>query len=153
MPTPSTEHNTWKIWFDGAALPNPGRIGIGVLVVSPDGQRQERCATPHVHGCNNQAELLALIAAFELAGQLGARHLQVLGDSDVAISHVNGTSSTQVAALVPLIETARDWLGRFDSVALSWVPRHRNTEADRLCRQALGLPPKPGNKIKMKKRR
>lgn len=149
----SSEPNTWQLWFDGSALPNPGKIGIGILLVAPDGQRLEQAATPNLHGCNNQAELHALIAGLEQAHYGGATRLLVRGDSDVAISHVKGTSSTQVASLVPLIERARDLLTHFEHVELQWVPRHRNTEADGLCRQALGLPQKPANRIRMKKRR
>ena len=35
------------------------------------------------------------------------------------------------------------WHGTSEEVSLVWVPRHRNLEADRLSRQALGLPAMP----------
>jgi ribonuclease HI len=133
----------WQAWFDGSALPNPGKIGIGAVVIAPDGRRFEKSVQLGQHGCNNQAELHALCAALELAHNAGAQHLLVRGDSDVAISYVTGTSSTQIASLTPLIAKARDLLSRFERVELQWVPRHRNTEADRLCRQVLGLTQKP----------
>lgn len=153
MSEQTTEHSIWQIWFDGSALPNPGKIGIGILILSPDGQRMEHAAAPNLHGCNNQAELHALITAFELASKLGARHLLVRGDSDVAIRHVRGEAITRIASLVPLIATARSWVERFERVELQWVPRHRNLDADCLCRQALGLAQKPEVKFRMKKRR
>ncbi|HEU0186266.1 MAG TPA: ribonuclease HI family protein [Gallionellaceae bacterium] len=146
MPIHPAEPDLWQVWFDGSALPNPGKIGIGILILSPDGQRLEQATAPNLHGCNNQAELHALIAGLTLAHHSGAGRLLVRGDSDVAISHVKGTSSTQVASLTPLIAEARNWLARFEHVELQWVPRHRNAVADRLCRQALGLPPKPPRK-------
>ncbi|HEY6094059.1 MAG TPA: ribonuclease HI family protein [Gallionellaceae bacterium] len=148
--------NCWQVWFDGSALPNPGRIGLGIVIVSPDGRRMEHALAPGLHGCNNQAELHALCAALELAHAAGAQQLLLRGDSDVAIAHVKGSSSTQIATLVPLIEVARNWLSRFDQIELQWVPRHRNAEADRLCRQALGLAQKeakPDNRRKNRKRR
>lgn len=129
----------WQAWFDGSALPNPGKIGIGAVVLSPAGQRVEKFALPGHHGCNNQAELYALCAALELAHGAGAKRLLLHGDSDVAVRYVNGTNSTAIAELNSLVAQARAWIGRFDSVQLRWVPRHRNGEADRLCRQALGL--------------
>lgn len=143
----------WQAWFDGSALPNPGKIGIGAVLLSPAGQRLEKSALTGRHGCNNQAELYALCAALELAHGAGARNLLVRGDSDVAISYVKGTASTKVAALIPLLATARNWLARFDSVELRWVPRHRNSAADQLCRQALGLPDKPARHPKEISRR
>ena len=34
LPPPA---DTWLIWFDGAAQPNPGRIGLGALLLGPAG--------------------------------------------------------------------------------------------------------------------
>jgi ribonuclease HI len=90
-------------------------------------------------GCNNEAELHALFAALDMAFAAGARELLLRGDSDVALRYVRGPDSTGIARLQVLIENARERLRRFDDVQLLWVPRHRNREADRLSRQALGL--------------
>lgn len=148
-----TGGDIWQAWFDGSALPNPGKIGIGAVVLSPSGQHLEKSVLTGHHGCNNQAELYALCAALELAYAAGARRLLIRGDSDVAIGYVKGTSSTQVDALVPLIAMAHNWLARFDSVELLWIPRHRNGMADHLCRLALGLPDKPAKHPKKISRR
>lgn len=133
----------WQAWFDGAALPNPGRIALGVVLISPDGHRLEKSALAGATGCNNEAELLALCAALELAHGAGARRLEVHGDSDFAVRHVAGLDATAVPRLTSLIERARQWLPRFEAMRLVWIPRHRNGEANRLCRLALGLPDEP----------
>ena len=143
----------WQAWFDGAALPNPGKIGVGALVLSPDGERFEKSALAGCNGCSNEAELHALCAALELAHGAGARRLVVRGDSDIALRYVAGSDSTKIVRLVTLVARARDWLQRFEDVQLIWVPRHRNAEADRFSRQALGLPHKPSSPAKRKLRR
>lgn len=143
----------WRAWFDGAALPNPGKIGIGALVISPAGARFEKSALAGCNGCSNEAELHALCAALELAHGAGAKRLVVRGDSDIALRYVAGPDSTQILRLVMLVAHARDWLRRFDDVQLLWVPRHRNAEADRFSRQALGLPDKPPVPVTRKTRR
>lgn len=143
----------WRAWFDGAALPNPGKIGIGALVISPAGARFEKSALAGCNGCSNEAELHALCAALELAHGAGAKRLVVRGDSDIALRYVAGPESTQILRLVMLVAHARDWLRRFDDVQLLWVPRHRNAEADRFSRQALGLPDKPSVPVTRKTRR
>jgi ribonuclease HI len=130
----------WQGWFDGAALPNPGKLGIGIVLVSPAGIRSETSAPVGGSGCNNEAELHALCTALELAFDAGARHLLLQGDSDVAIRYALGTDSTRIARLVVLIDRARESMRRFEEVRLVWVPRHRNLEADGLSRQALDLP-------------
>lgn len=85
----------------------------------------------------------ALAAALHLANASGVRRLVLRGDSRVAIDQVNGREHTVVARLLPLIAAAQAALAGFDDVQLLWVPRHRNRDADRMARQALGLPPKP----------
>ncbi|MCM2290613.1 MAG: ribonuclease HI family protein [Sulfuritalea sp.] len=133
----------WQAWCDGSALPNPGKIGVGVVLMAPDGRCSEKSQLLNVFGCNNEAELHALCAALEMAAAAGARKLLLRGDSDVAIRYVRGPDSTQIARLNVLVAAARDWLRSFDEVQMVWIPRHRNRDADRLSRQALGLPPSP----------
>lgn len=133
--------NYWQAWFDGAALPNPGKIGVGVVLLAPDGRQEEKSVLLNCSGCNNEAELHALAAALDIAAASGARRLLLRGDSDVALRYVRGPDSTRVVRLSLLVAAARERLCNFDEVQLLWIPRHRNREADRLSRQALGLPP------------
>jgi ribonuclease HI len=143
----------WQAWFDGSALPNPGKLGIGAVLLAPDGRRSEQSTVSSGTGCNNEAELHALCAALDMACQAGARHLLLRGDSDVALRYVRGPDTTRIARLQILIESARDRLRRFDEVQLLWVPRHRNLDADRLSRLALGLPESAPRKDKERRRR
>lgn len=151
-PASSDTGNYWQAWFDGAALPNPGKIGVGVILISPDGLRSDKSTLIGGSGCNNEAELHALGAALEMACAAGARRLVLRGDSDVAIRYVRGPDGTQIARLVVLVARAREWLGRFEDVQMIWVPRHRNLEADRLSRQAVGLPELPVRAAKRRRR-
>lgn len=133
----------WRAWFDGSALPNPGRMGLGFVLQGPDGSVDEGSFVTREAGCNNEAELHALCALLELAREKGARRLQVYGDSDVTVKYVNGIHSTEVERLRTLVLRTQALLQAFDEVSLSWVPRHRNEAADALSRRALGLPAKP----------
>ena len=141
---PLSSQSEWHIWFDGSACPNPGRIGLGVLVVGPGGQRREYSGVAAQGGCNNVAELLALGKALEMARASGARHVLLQGDSDFVVRHVNGLDTTEVTRLREIILRTRDLMTGFAEHRLVWIPRHRNRDADRLSRAALGLPDKPG---------
>ena len=154
-PTPA-DHTEWQAWFDGSALPNPGRIGLGAVLRGPGGQQLEYSGIAADGGCNNEAELLALGKALEMARASGARHLVVRGDSDFAVRHLRGEAHTSVAHLHTLIRQMQPLLAGFDSVRLEWIPRHRTPDADRLSRAALGLPDKPAvspGVLKKKRRR
>lgn len=143
----------WQGWFDGSARPNPGEIGIGVVLLAPDARRYEKSERLSGRGCNNEAELQALCALLELACAAGARRLLVRGDSAVAIAYVNGPAATAIEPLLTQVTRAREWIMRFDDVRLSWIPQQRNEQADRLSRQALGLPERPPDVRRIKRRR
>ena len=141
----------WQAWVDGTAAPNPGRIGLGLLLVSPDGERRERSHAAGRSGCNNEAELRAIWAALEAAEAAGARRLTVHSDSRFAVDCLSGRDDTAVPRLAELLAATRAAIGRFEAVTLAWLPRHRNAEADRLARAALGLLPKPPAKPKRRR--
>jgi ribonuclease HI len=143
----------WQGWIDGSALPNPGKMGLGIVLMAPDGERHEQSLRLADHGCNNEAELLALCALFELATLHRARRLTIHSDSDLVVSYVNGTGSTAIQRLQNLVARAQAWLPKFGHVDLRWVPRHRNQAADALSRHALGLASKPDKKRQNKRRR
>jgi ribonuclease HI len=128
-------------------------MGLGIVLLAPDGTCTEHSSIAAGTGCNNEAELHALCAALDLAFAAGARGLLLRGDSDVALRYVRGPDKTGIARLQVLIESARDRLRRFDEVQLLWVPRHRNREADRLSRLALGLPESAPRGVKARRRR
>ncbi|HQR02697.1 MAG: ribonuclease HI family protein [Proteobacteria bacterium] len=142
----------WQLWVDGTSLPNPGRIGLGAVLLSPAGERREISRIAPGTGCNNEAELQALCAGLTLAIEAGSRSLIVVSDSDFVVRHVRGEQVTAITRLLGWIDAARMSLACFHSAELRWVPRHRNTEADRLARSALSLGPK-GVKVKSRSRR
>ncbi len=132
----------WTAWVDGAALPNPGRIGIGLVLVSPAGVRQDHARLAEVRGCNNEAEVRAVAAALELAATAGARRLTIFSDSRFAVDCLNGLDRTATRHLDALLSATKARLPDFDTVRIVWLPGRRNGDADRLARSALGLPPR-----------
>ncbi|MDP2822576.1 MAG: hypothetical protein Q8O52_07845 [Sulfuritalea sp.] len=65
----------WQAWFDGAALPNPGKIGVGVILISPAGLRSEKAALTGCSGCSNEADRLSrqALGLPELAAKVSRR--------------------------------------------------------------------------------
>jgi ribonuclease HI len=161
-PAPRVEHTTppapWVIHCDGSAIPNPGRMGLGATLVAPDGQQHSLSLTSSLVGCNNEAELRALIAALQHAHALGAQAVAVCSDSTLLIEQLQPPQTdkrapTPIARLAELFDNARAWLARFDSVQLQWIPRHRNSAADALARAALGAPAKVAQHPSHKKKK
>jgi len=132
---------------DGSAVPNPGRMAAGAVITCPAGQAHTLSRALHAVGCNNEAELRALMAALAEALALGAKQVQVFTDNSILVEQLRARADGElqvrpVARLEALFCEARSQIQAFDEVRLTWVPRHRNAQADALARSALGLVPK-----------
>ncbi|GAA5162864.1 reverse transcriptase-like protein [Viridibacterium curvum] len=135
--------DVWQIFCDGSALPNPGRMAAGVLILAPDGRETRISQLLPGHGSNNEAELRALLLALQTALSLGADCIALHSDSRVVIDELSGTAARPYPGLPTVFALVNETLARFDSATLRWVPAHRNLIADNLARSALGLPARP----------
>ncbi len=146
----SEDASVWVIYCDGSAVPNPGRMGMGAVLTEPDGTCHTLSLATTSKGCNNEAELRALIAALLKAQAHGASALLVYCDSSVLVEQLGGAhvkpDLKPIARLACLFEEARALLESFEQARLQWIPRHRNAQADALARAALGKQPKGAGK-------
>jgi len=126
----------WRAWFDGSAHPNPGRIGIGVLLSGPAGERVEISRRAGL-GSSGDAEYLALIAALEKAVELGVPELLLYGDSQVVVQDVLLSPQAGAKALEEHRARVGQLMAALAHVHVRWVPRHKNGDADRLSQQAI----------------
>ncbi|CAB5722629.1 bifunctional RNase H/acid phosphatase [Delftia tsuruhatensis] len=130
----------WTASIDGSSLPNPGAMAIGAVILAPDGSRHVLSQALHAQGCNNEAELRALIAVLRRLRGLHAARVSISTDSSILVEQLASVRRTPrpILRLAALFEEARTMLQGFEQVQLRWVPRHRNTEADLLARAAFG---------------
>ena len=151
----------WVIHCDGSAWPNPGRMGLGAVLAGPDGTVQHQISEATTFtGCNNEAELRALVLALQWLAQQGlaaTAAVHVFSDNSVLVEQLGAHPAAPVARLAPLFDEARSMLQMFHHVRVQWIPRHRNGAADTLARAALGLAPKaatpPSQRSKKSKNR
>jgi ribonuclease HI len=156
-----TQQTGWVIHCDGSAWPNPGRMGLGAVLTGPDGAvRHQISEATTFSGCNNEAELRALMQALQWLAQQGltaSATVQVFSDNSVLVEQLGVHPAAPIARLAPLFDEARSALDRFHRVRLQWIPRHRNGAADALARAALGLAPKaatpPSHRDKKKQKK
>lgn len=144
LPEPPGHHCC--IHIDGSALPNPGPMSLGAVLRMPDGRRHTLSLNLRRSGCNNEAELLALLAALRKARSLGIHHITLRTDSSVLVEQLGPPGPRPVRPiprLAPLFAQARSLMREFAEIRLQWIPRHRNQEADALARTAHALPGNP----------
>jgi ribonuclease HI len=81
-----------KLFFDGGCRPNPGMMETAVAT---RGKIWHRPAIGH--GTNDHAEWQALLDALEVASELGASDIVLLGDSALVVAQASGTQKPGVA--------------------------------------------------------
>ena len=96
----------WVIHCDGSAWPNPGRMGLGALLMGPDGTvRHQISEATTFTGCNNEAELRALLRALQwLQGEAAAATtaVQVISDSSVLVEQLAPPAGARTVAPRPM---------------------------------------------------
>lgn len=68
-------------------MPNPGRMGMGAIFTEPNGTRHTLSQATTTKGCNNEAELRALMAAFRELQTRDATARLVYCDNSVLVEH------------------------------------------------------------------
>jgi len=122
---------------DGGARGNPGPAAIGVVVSDPSGTVIEELAHSIGVATNNVAEYRAVICAAERARTLGAREIEVIGDSELVVRQLNGSYRVKHPAIKPLHAQALAALEGFARWQIRVVRRAENARADALVNAAL----------------
>ena len=124
---------------DGGSRGNPGPAGYGAVVRDADSgevlaERSKSLGTT----TNNVAEYSGLISGLETAADLApGADVHVRMDSKLVVEQMSGRWQIKHPALRPLASRATEAARRLGRVTYEWVPRARNTHADRLANQAM----------------
>jgi ribonuclease HI len=139
------------IYTDGASLGNPGPMGVGIVVLR-DGIVVEELSEYIGNGTNNIAEYSAVIKALETAHGMGEMKVHVRTDSQLLVRQLNGEYKVRDLKLRPLKRRV-DELCHGIEVHFEHIPREKNSEADKLSKEAaeLGKKRESGGKAKQQK--
>lgn len=122
---------------DGGARGNPGPAAIGVVVSTPDGEVVDELGERIGVSTNNGAEYQAVLAGIERARALGAREVEIVGDSQLVARQLTGEYKVKHPGIRPLYEDVVGALGAFERWSVRAVPRAENARADALVNEAL----------------
>jgi ribonuclease HI len=128
------------IHVDGGARGNPGPAAIGAVVSDESGETLLERGQAIGRATNNVAEYRALLLGIELARELGADELELIGDSELVVRQVRGEYKVKKPDLKPLHTQVREALARLDSWSIRHVKREQNAEADRVVNETLDTP-------------
>ena len=122
---------------DGGARGNPGPAAIAAVVATPEGEILEERSETIGQATNNVAEYRALLLGIERARALGAREVELVGDSELIVRQVRGEYRVKDAALRELHARIGEALDGLERWSIRHVRREENERADRLVNEAL----------------
>ena len=123
---------------DGGSRGNPGPAGYGSVVWTSDHSTVLAESKQAIgRATNNVAEYRGLIAGLEEAVKLGATEVEVLMDSKLVVEQMSGRWQVKHPDIRALLKQAKALDGRFDQISYAWIPRAKNSHADRLANEAM----------------
>lgn len=129
-----------EVYFDGLCQPvNPGGIACYAFVVKSNGKIIHSdygvAGEPFSKdSTNNVAEYTALAKALEwlVASNLVSDKVVINSDSQLVVNQLEGNYKVKAKRIIPLYRQVLLLKRKFSDVEISWVPREKNREADRL---------------------
>jgi ribonuclease H / adenosylcobalamin/alpha-ribazole phosphatase len=124
---------------DGGSRGNPGPAGYGALVRDQvTGEVLAELSDSLGTATNNVAEYSGLVAGLRAAAGLApGADVEVRMDSKLVVEQMSGRWQIKDPNLRSLARSAQEQARRLGRVSYVWVPRERNTRADRLANQAM----------------
>eukprot|EP00253_Pinus_taeda_P028787 PITA_28787 len=120
------------IFFYGASKGNPGRSGAGGIIYLPNGSKESFSWGLGIK-TNNQAEVLSLLKACQLAKEKDPKEIAVFGDSELLIKALRKNKRFNDPILNKQILRVTRLLKEFLSVQIFHILRELNSDADSLA--------------------
>jgi ribonuclease HI len=133
-----------EVYFDGLCQPiNPGGIPCYAFIVKSSGRTIHSdygvAGEPFSEdSTNNVAEYTALIKALQwlLENNLESSKVEIKSDSQLVVNQLTGDYKVKAKRIISLYKQVLLLKSKFKDIQIKWVPRERNSEADRLTTKA-----------------
>ena len=125
------ECREWKLYFDGAV--NNRGAGLGVILVTPEGETIHMAKKLDFKVTNNMAEYEACIYGVEAALAAGVKNLLVYGDSLLIIRQANEEWEMKEDRFKPYNSYLKLLMKGFDKCLFIHLSRDQNQMADALA--------------------
>jgi ribonuclease HI len=131
------KYRNLKVYVDGAAEPNPGPSGIGVVIYDEKKKKIKEVNKYIGLATNNVAEYKALIQGLKESEKLLAQSINIFSDSQLLVNQMNGRFRINNKDLRKLFQQAKNLEGKFEKVAYRLIDRNKNKVADQLANLAI----------------
>jgi ribonuclease HI len=129
--------------FDGSLMKTGA--GAGLLFISPLGEHVRYVLHLHFLASNNVAEYEAMVNGLRITIELGVRHLDARGDSQLVIDQVMKNSNYRDQKMEAYCDKVRRLEDKFYGLELNHVAQRYNETVDELAKIASGRMTVPPN--------
>ena len=129
------------IYTDGASRGNPGPSAYGFTISKAGGKLLHEEGAYIGITTNNVAEYTAVLKALEKTQELTFQQYEVelFADSKLVSEQLSGRYKIKSAHLKPIIKKIQILALSLGGITYNYIPRIKNTRADKLANQALDL--------------
>jgi ribonuclease HI len=128
---------SWKLYFDGSACSSDQ--GIGIVIISPNGEDFEASSQLNYFWTNNQAEYEDLLFGLEILASMKVRYVKAFGNSLLVVHQVSGECQCLEGSLNAYLDKCQDVIKlNFDEFCIHHIPRHENHRDNDLAQGASG---------------
>lgn len=128
---------TLVIHVDGASRGNPGKAGIGVLIMDEEGKVLEEVSRYIGETTNNVAEYQALLLALDKAKSYSPFEVVIKTDSELMAKQLNSTYKVKSRRILPLFKEVKGKISEFPRFSVQLISREENKRADVLANNAI----------------
>jgi ribonuclease HI len=138
-PPAPIEHERWIMYFDGSVMQEGA--GVSLVFISPLGVCMEYMVRLHFPASNNVTEYEALINGLRIVVELGIRHLEIRGESELVVGQVMKDKNCVNPKMAVYCQVVDDLEDKFHGLKLHHVLRDYNKAADILAKTASSRKP------------
>jgi ribonuclease HI len=135
----NTAYNMIEIYTDGGSRGNPGKAAIGFLIYGPGKNIIEQSSEYIGIKTNNYAEYYAILKALAAVKKYGPEEVVIYTDSSLAYNQINGFWKIKDEEIKKMVSRINKEIVNFKIFKISYIPREKNKEADKLVNIALNL--------------
>lgn len=113
------------------------REGVGVVIITPDGETLKYGVQLKFPATNNEAEYEGILTGLRLGKEFGARNLLIQNYSKLVIGQIRGEYEAKEERMQKYLRLTKHLTQELEEVEFVQIPRSQNMAADEVSKIAL----------------
>ncbi|XP_075492485.1 uncharacterized protein LOC142530536 [Primulina tabacum] len=131
------EEEVWRVFVDGAS--SLAGCGVGVVIISPTGEKIKLALRIDSRVTNNEAEHEAVLAGIQAAREVGASRVILYSDLQLITQQIKGVYEAKDDRMLKYLQLIKARAEVFADWGIEQIPREENGEANTLAKMTASL--------------